>query len=412
VTVDDWSAGATIGGRPVPGQPDLERMRRERTARLQVQLEAEGLDGLVLLGSSANAYASGALAPGEDSGRAGLFRSVTVVVRGAPAPHLFTPFSDGAPPELPADHLHGPLFPDLEDGIAEFASALGDLFGGGARLGVDEQTHPMLRSLGRYEWTDAAAVVAPAKIAKTVDEVACIRHAQHISELAMLEAQAVLRPGVRQSELSGAFLRRVFELGATSGAIDPIWQVMAPTKDAGPWTIHGDIAYPAATTDRFLREGDVIWVDAGINYNGYASDYGRTWITSNHPRPTPRQAAQFDRWRAVNGAVLELLKPGVTAIELTRAAIAANDGVKPWIEHFYLSHAIGTDSAELPLIGTDLGDEFDERQVMAPGMVLVLEPVIWEEGAAGYRSEDIVVVTDDGWLALSGDRYDPFTVAA
>jgi len=37
------------------------------------------------------------------------------------------------------------------------------------------------------------------------------------------------------------------------------------------------------------------------------------------------------------------------------------------------------------LIGTDLGEAFDDRLVLAPGMVLVLEPAIWDEGAAGYR---------------------------
>jgi Xaa-Pro aminopeptidase len=110
-------------------------------------------------------------------------------------------------------------------------------------------------------------------------------------------------------------------------------------------------------------------------------------------------------------AALDALKPGVTALELGRAAIAANDGVKPWIEHFYLGHGVGTDSAEMPLIGTDLGEAFDESLVMVPGMVVVFEPVIWDEGAAGYRSEDIVAVTDDGWLPLSGTRYDPFEVA-
>jgi Xaa-Pro aminopeptidase len=45
-------------------------------------------------------------------------------------------------------------------------------------------------------------------------------------------------------------------------------------------------------------------------------------------------------------------------------------------------------------------------------MVLVFEPVIWDEGHAGYRSEDIVAVTDTGWVRLSGLRYDPFEVAA
>jgi Xaa-Pro dipeptidase len=255
-------------------------------------------------------------------------------------------------------------------------------------------------------------VLGTAKIIKTADEVSAIRAAQRLTELAMESARAALRPGLRQTDLSAIFLRRIFELGATANAIDPIWQVMAPTRAEGPWTIHGDLAFPTSTTDRILREGDVIWVDAGICHRGYASDYGRTWLTSAHPSPTDRQATQFQRWRTVVDAARDILKPGVSALELGRAAIAANDGVRPWLEHFYLAHGIGTDSAEMPLIGTDLGDAFDASLIMSPGMVLVFEPVIWDDGFAGYRSEDVVAVTDTGWVQLSGYRYDPFEVAS
>jgi Xaa-Pro dipeptidase len=408
---EDWAGGATIGGLAIPSEPDMVRLRADRQAKIQAQLEAQDIDGLVLLGSAGVAYATGADSPGEDSGRAGLFRPVAIVARGESQPHLYTAYWDGVPSDLPLDHVHGPLFPDLDDGITEFAEALHRHVHLGARLGVDEQTHPMLRALSNYEWSDASNVLGAAKILKTADEVSAIRASQRISELAMESARAALRPGLRQTDLSGIFLRRIFELGATANAIDPIWQVMAPTRAAGPWTIHGDLAFPTSTTDRILREGDVIWVDAGICHRGYASDFGRTWLTSAHPSPTDRQASQFQRWRTVVDAARDVLKPGVSALELGRAAIAANDGVRPWLEHFYLAHGIGTDSAEMPLVGTDLGEAFDASLIMSPGMVLVFEPVIWDDGFAGYRSEDIVAVTDTGWVQLSGFRYDPFGVA-
>jgi Xaa-Pro dipeptidase len=401
---------ATVGRRAIPDLPDLPRMRRERFERLQQQLDAQGVDGLVLLGSSSVAYATGAAAPAQDGDRAALFRTVAVVVKGDSAPHLYTLFADGMPAELPEDHLHGPLFPDLDDGIDTFAAALAEHFASGSRVGVDDQTHAMLRGLPRLEWADASDVVGAAKLTKTPDEIACIRNAQRVNELAMTDARAILRPGVRQIDLSAVFLRRVFELGASANGIDQIWQVMAPTRDLGPWTLHGDLAYPTVTTDRFLREGDVIWVDSGITADGYASDYGRTWTTG--AGPNAKQQEHFRRWRAVVDAALDVLKPGVSALELGKAAIEANDGVRPWIEHFYLAHGVGTESAEMPLIGTDLGEGFDERLVMQPGMVLVLEPVIWEEGHAGYRSEDIVAVTDTGWVKLSGSTYEPYGVTA
>ncbi len=55
----------------------------------------------------------------------------------------------------------------------------------------------------------------------------------------------------------------------------------------------------------------------------------------------------------------------------------------------------------MPMIGTDLGQEFDDNFVFPAGMVLVLEPVVWEDGTGGYRSEEIVVITEDGYQCRS-----------
>jgi Xaa-Pro aminopeptidase len=401
----------TVDGRQVPAEADRARMRSERHAKLQLQLAAQGLDGLLLLGTSAVTYATGAESPGCDSGRAALLRTVAVVVAGAEHPHLFTPYPEGAAPELPSDRLHPAVVPDLDDGAAALAGELRALFVGGARLGCDEVPDALARALGDVRLVPASGVLGPAKLCKTVDELACIRRAQRVNEQAMLDVRPLLRPGVTQTDLSARFLRRVVELGAEQIGIDPIWQPMPPSKADGPWTVHGDLAFPLPSAPRELAEGDVIWVDTGIHVGGYASDFGRTWIVGDDPTPTPRQRAQFERWRNVVDTVLALCKPGVSALELGRAARAAEGGGRPWIEHFYLAHGVGTDSAEMPLIGTDLGDAFDETLVMAPGMVLVLEPVIWDDGAAGYRSEDILAITDDGWMPLSDHSYDPFVTA-
>ncbi len=84
------------------------------------------------------------------------------------------------------------------------------------------------------------------------------------------------------------------------------------------------------------------------------------------------------------------------------------NGRRPWLAHLYLAHGTGTESAEMPFVGTDLGDEFDESVVLAPGMVLVLEPVLWDDGWVGFRAEEIVVVTDDGHEMLSNMSYEPY----
>ena len=253
---------------------------------------------------------------------------------------------------------------------------------------------------------DAGAIVSAAKSVKTPDELSCMRTAIRITDEAMVEVHKRLAPGIRQIDLSASFLRRAFELGATASMLEPIWQVMPPSKAEGVWTTHGDLALPLLSTERELAEGDVLWTDVSITYQGYCSDFGRTWIVGRNP--SARQQAQFDKWFAIMTAVLDVAKAGATAGDLGRAAIRANGGTKPWLPHFYLGHGIGVNAAEMPMIGTDLGQEFDDNFVLHSGMVLVLEPVVWEDGTGGYRSEEVLVITEEGWIRLTDYPYDPY----
>lgn len=380
---------------------DLARMRRERQAKLVAALEANDLSSLVLLGQSNVVYATGARPPAADVARAVHQRMVAVVDPADGAPHLFGAVADGLPAELPAGHVHPPLAVATREG----ARRLLDVLPSGP-LAIDEYPLALRDALVDREVTDAVPLLAGAKIVKTSDELECIRRAQSINEKAMFDVEAMLAPNVRATDLTGRFLRRIFELGATSNTVDPIWQVMPPSIAQGPYSATGDVVFPTPTTPRQLASGDVIWVDTGISYEGYASDFGRTWVVGSEV--TARQRDQFTRWRAVVDAVLDVVKPGATAADLTRAALTEEPDHRPWLPHLYLAHGTGTDSAEGPLVGTDLGTEFDETVVLGPGMVVVLEPVIWDDGAAGYRAEEILAVTETGYTMLSDHHYRPY----
>jgi len=189
--------------------------------------------------------------------------------------------------------------------------------------------------------------------------------------------------------------------------LEAIWQVMPTTRNSGGvWTTTGDLALPLLTTEKELVKGDVLWTDVSITYEGYCSDFGRTWLVGEEP--SARQQAQFAKWREILDAVLAVTKAGASCGDLARAAIAANGGKKPWLPHFYLGHGIGTNAAEMPMIGTDLGQEFDDNFIFPAGMVLVLEPVVWEDGTGGYRSEEIVVITEDGHQSITDYPYAPY----
>jgi Xaa-Pro dipeptidase len=396
----------------IPDEPDWARMRSETGARLRSAMADHGVDALILLMNGYVTYATGASWPLLDAGLSHVERPVAVVLVDDEHPHLFMPFRSGASAAspVPDDHLHGPAYLEFDRGVEHFARELAGLLPPGAHVAVDELTGAMRRAAPKLfpagPPTDAAIVVGAAQLVKTPDELSCLRKATRITEEAIVDVQQALEPGVRQIDLSATLVRRAFELGATTNMLEAIWQVMPISRDAGVWTTHGDLALPLLPTDRELAAGDVLWTDISITYAGYCSDFGRTWIVGD--KPTPRQRDLFRQWRAILDAVLAVTKAGVTSGDLARVAIAANGGRKPWLPHFYLGHGIGTYPAEAPMIGTDLGEEFDDNFVFPPGMVLVLEPVLWEDGTGGYRSEEIVVITEGGYMPITDYPYTPY----
>jgi Xaa-Pro dipeptidase len=405
-------AAADASALGIPDEPDRARMYRESGARLRSAMADNGIDALILLGNGNVVYATGASWPLLDAGLSHVERPVAIVLADDEHPHLFMPFREGASWEsqIPADHLHPPLFLEFDEGVDHFARILGDLVPASATIAIDELTGAMGRAGDRLfpggPPSDAAPVVGAAKLVKTLDQISCIRRACRITEEAVVGVQKALAPGVRQIDLSAQFVRRAFELGATANMLEAIWQVMPTSKAAGTWTTHGDLALPLLTTERELAAGDVLWTDVSITYTGFCSDFGRTWLVGE--TPSARQQDQFRQWRDILDAVLKVTKAGATSGDLARAAIAANGGRKPWLPHFYLGHGIGANAAEMPMIGTDLGEEFDDNFVFPAGMVLVLEPVVWEDGTGGYRSEEIVVITEDGYAPLTDYPYAPY----
>ena len=283
-------------GLDLPTELDVPRMRRDRATRLRAAMADKGVDALLLLGNANVTYATGASWPLSDAGRANAERPVAVVLADDPLPHLFTPYLADAAAELDLDddHLHGPTYLDVDEGVAAFATHLAELVPSGRTLAVDDVTGAMHRDrdLLFESWPPRSAneITGAARIVKTPDELACLRHGLWITEQAMAEVQAALVPGARQTDLTAILLHHVFELGAEANVLDPIWQVMPAHQADLPWTTHGDIACPLLSSERELVAGDVLWVDCGISYRGYHSDFGRTWVVG--AQPTARQQTQ------------------------------------------------------------------------------------------------------------------------
>jgi Xaa-Pro aminopeptidase len=143
-----------------------------------------------------------------------------------------------------------------------------------------------------------------------------------------------------------------------------------------------------------MRPGELIVVDIGAEYSGYAADVTRTYPVSG--RFTERQREIYQIVLDAQKAALERVMPGVPIGGRVGVHAAARDYIAARGYGDYFIH--GT-SHYLGLYVHDVGDT---SRPLEPGMVLTVEPGIYlPEENLGVRIEDDVLVTRDGYRMLS-----------
>jgi Xaa-Pro aminopeptidase len=173
-----------------------------------------------------------------------------------------------------------------------------------------------------------------------------------------------------------------------------------------------------------LRDGDLVLIDAGAEYEGYASDITRTFPVNG--RFTPEQRAVHDLVLDAQLAAIDAVKPGnhwndphdaavrVLTDGLVRLGILKGRPRTLIKDQSYTEFYMHRTGHWLGLDVHDVGDyklEGDWR-LLEPGMVLTVEPGLYfqpRRGLAkkwwniGVRIEDDVLVTSDGHDVLSKD---------
>lgn len=149
----------------------------------------------------------------------------------------------------------------------------------------------------------------------------------------------------------------------------------------------------ARCSDRVVGDGGMLLVDWGVVKEGYCSDLTRILPLSKMPR-TLMEAVNIVL-KAQNAA-MERLEPGVTLGEIDRAArsVIETAGYGEFFVHS-VGHGVGLEVHEQP--GVAGGND----SIALPGMVFTLEPAVYVAGEMGVRIEDMVVVTESGYVKLS-----------
>ncbi len=228
----------------------------------------------------------------------------------------------------------------------------------------------------------ASDLIRPVRTVKDAGEVQVIRRAIRIAEEAFQEVRRSLRPGLTEREIAAQLAYEMQKRGAQGESFPAI--VAAGANASLPHYEPGD---------RKLAENEVLLIDWGARVEWYASDLTRVVWLGSIP---PQMRAVFDIVRTAHDRAIEVVRPGIRAKAVDRVAreVIKQAGYGKQFGHG-LGHGIGCAVHELPRLSRI------SKDVLAPGMVLTIEPGIYIPGVGGVRIEDDVLVTETGHEVLS-----------
>jgi Xaa-Pro aminopeptidase len=291
--------------------------------------------------------------------------------------------TDGRYAQQAAEEIDGDVFELLvaSDGLLEALTERAGTGARGERVAFEsryvshEAWERMSETAGSVRWTAISGIVEALRAVKDAGELARIEKAADLAARALVDMLPLVRPGVREAELAAELDFGMRRLGASGPAFETI-------VSSGPRT-----ALPhAATSDRRLREGDLVLFDFGARWAGYAADLTRVFVLG---RPQPRQVEVYEKVLAAQRSAMEVLRDGAAAVDVDRAArsIFAEVDLEDRFPHS-TGHGVGLEVHE----GPRLSRRSEER--VEAGMVVTVEPGLYFADWGGIRIEDDVVVTE------------------
>ncbi len=262
-----------------------------------------------------------------------------------------------------------------------------------------------------HEFLELGHLLHEQRLFKSRDEIALMQQAADISVRAHSAAMRMARPGVHEYELQ-AEVEREF-------------------RAADAWPAYGSIVGTGSNAcvlhyranNARSRDGELVLIDAGAEYRGYAADITRTFPVNG--RFTPAQRALHDLVGAAQAAALAQARPGVAyeaghlaAVETLTEGLLRLGLLKGKLErniadgHYkrFYRHKTGH------WLGLDVHDVGDYRlagdsRLLEPGMVFTIEPGLYVSAddtsveakwrGIGIRTEDNVLITADGHRVLT-----------
>jgi len=259
---------------------------------------------------------------------------------------------------------------------------------------------------------DPASIIHEMRVVKSPEEIEIMQTAADIAAEAHVEAMKAARPGMQEYQIE-ALIEQIFR---RRGAAGPAYTSIV---GGGP----NATVLHYINNNAELRDGDLLLIDAGAEYKGYASDITRTFPING--RYTKAQREIYDLVLKTQMSCVEMVRPGVTHDQLKQHSIEmltegmvelgllkgnAEELIKEKKHEQFYMHGLGH------MIGIDVHDVGryyfgEDSRPLEPGVVMTVEPGLYispntkdvpeQYLGIGVRIEDDVLCTNNGPRVLT-----------
>ncbi len=211
---------------------------------------------------------------------------------------------------------------------------------------------------------------------KDEGEIARIRRACQIADLALADVKSLLKTGISEEDFATELDYKMKKFSAVRPSFDTI--VASGEHSAMPH---------ASPTDRIIQEGDLVVIDFGAEVDGYHSDMTRTYAVGHLSR---EMTEVYEAVAASQEAGVKAVRAGVSCadVDLVCRSVLEEKDLSKVFSHG-TGHGVGLLIHEAPYLGPASTD------ILTAGSVVTVEPGAYLAGKGGVRIEDTVVVMQD-----------------
>ena len=263
---------------------------------------------------------------------------------------------------------------------------------------------------------DPIPFISQLRLYKSDNEIELIKNAINISKTGFEHTLNILKPGINEYEIQTELEYQFRKNGSRYNAYPAI---IASGENA--CVLH------YINNNSFLNDDEFILIDAGAEYENYASDITRTYMISNNINSLKEMIYDivFDaQQKAINSVkpnttlskihkiALEVLVQGLKDIKILKGSkdeIIERDLYKEFYMHG-TSHWLGLD------VHDTCPYTLNQKDILLePGMIFTVEPGLYFSNRSRYsdknqilsgtgvRIEDDILVTENGHINLSSD---------